>query len=431
MGVAAMQLTSNVVSSCIRAACSATAPLLVLGACGGRVDAPGDTSGDSGAAFPASSPDNPQVVDLGGPRILHPKLVVYFDPTDADAASMTSYLSDLAASDFWQQTTGEYGIGAIASVTSMPLSAPVSTDLSDTSVAELLAPLATSYLAENPDAGGATSVVNGVSLRYDTLFVLVTPSSVACSTESANHGSMTAGSVTVPYAFSQRCPDTIGALTPAQHEVALLTHEVVDAATCPFPNTAPAYAHVDDDHLAWSTTDGAPFSTELNHMCESNRTPVTIGAQTVTLERVWSNAAAAAGHDRCVPVPAGSGPEVLAVPVLTDHVPFATGQTTLGVTLAQGASTTIAVNLVSDAPTSAAWYVEAVDVAAENGRPAELALTLDESRGENGDVVHLTITRLQPPDPSSPVSGVVFELVASEAPDFSSPHVSFGFVSNG
>jgi hypothetical protein len=322
-------------------------------------------------------------------------------------------------------------VGPIASVTTIPLSGPISADIDDTSVAELLAPLAATYLSAHPDAGGETSVADGEALRYDMLFVLITASSIACSTEAANHGSFAAGGVTVPYAFSQRCPDTTGTLTPAEHEIAMLTHEIVDAATCPFPGPAPAFAHIDDDHLAWSTTDGAPFSTELNHMCESSRAAVMIGANTVTLERVWSNAASAGGHARCIPVAAGSGSEVLAVPVLTEQVPFAGSQSTLGVVLAQGESTTMAVNLVSDAPTSAPWYVEAVDVAAENGNAPQLALSLDTNQGENGDIVHLTITRLLPPDPAGPVSGVVFKLVASQAPDFSSAHASYGFVSNG
>jgi hypothetical protein len=53
------------------------------------------------------------------------------------------------------------------------------------------------------------------------------------------------------------------------------------------------------------------------------------------------------------------------------------------------------------------------------------------SPGENGQVVHLTITRLLPPHPSAPVNGVVFKLSASPSPSAIEHHYSFGFASNG
>jgi len=172
------------------------------------------------------------------------------------------------------------------------------------------------------------------------------------------------------------------------------------------------------------------ISTEVAHLCQSGHVQTTVGESTVTLGRVWSNRAAAADHFRCAPIPSGEGPEVLGVPVLTQRVSFTASEATLGVALAEGESTTVDVNLISDAPTGGPFYIEAIDVAAHEGRPPELGLSLDANSGQNGDVVHLTITRLRPPNPAAPVNGVVFKLGASLSPTFTDVHYSAGFVSN-
>jgi|HubBroStandDraft_6_1064221.scaffolds.fasta_scaffold189438_2 hypothetical protein len=402
--------------------------LLALAGCSGGVSS-GASSGSPSSLYPASAPDNPQVVDLGGPRITSPKVVVFYDPSDDGAATIVSFLMDLGASDYWKETAGEYGIGPITSVEPVPLPSPFPTATSSAEVAAFLAPLATSYLASAPGAGAST-IVDGTELRFDTLFAVIPPTAAACSTFDGDHGSMVAGQVTVPWVLAQRCPDSAG-LTPVEHTLAIVTHEIVDASTCPFSGAAPAFAGVDANHLAW-TTDGAQrISTEVAHLCDSNHIETTVGAEAVTLERVWSNTAAAAGHNRCAPIPSGDGAEVLGVPVLTDQVPFLASQTTLGVALRQGESTTIDVKLISDAPTDGPFYLEAIDVAESEGRPPELTLSLDASSGENGEVVHLTITRLLPPNPSAPVNGVVFRLGASLSPSFGTVHYSRGFVSNG
>ena len=402
---------------------------IACSACGGSVASPPGSASSTDAA-PWVAPGNPQVVDVGGPRILKPRVVALVDPTDRDSSAIAPFLGALGQSTYWSQVTGEYGIGPFASVTTVVLPAPVAGDGSQAAIEALIAQQAGSYLARNP---GASTSIDGRPFVVDTVFVLFTTSAQSCATSAAGHTSVTTPDGTeVAYAIVQRCPDPDAQLSPIDHALLLATHELVDASTNPFPADAPAYAHVDDDHLAWTaTTDGSVVDTEVAHLCESGRITADIGGQSMTLERVWSNAAAAAGHGRCAPGVAGTSPELLAVPVLTDHVPFDAARSTLGVTLAKGASTTIGVDLFSDHPTQGPWYVEAVDVAAKQGKAPELSLTLDASQGQNGDVLHLTVTRLRDPDPSRAAHGVVFELVASPTSAFTTTHSTYGFVSDG
>jgi hypothetical protein len=115
-----------------------------------------------------------------------------------------------------------------------------------------------------------------------------------------------------------------------------------------------------------------------------------------TVQRAWSNAAARAGKNPCVPAPAT--PYFAAVPVFDGLVPIAydkfkwSGQTR-GVQIPVGQSKTIDVALFSDAPADA-WKVLAYDLSALEGNPPNLALHLDRASGKNGDVLRLTITPL-------------------------------------
>jgi hypothetical protein len=112
------------------------------------------------------------------------------------------------------------------------------------------------------------------------------------------------------------------------------------------------------------------------------------------VQRTWSNAAAQAGLDPCVPNVAG--PYVNAAPDVDEVVTLDRSATahfrTTGVSVPTGQSRTIAVRLFSTAPTSD-WTVEAHDLGFESGGPMTLTFKWDKPSGHNGDVLHLTITR--------------------------------------
>ena len=124
-------------------------------------------------------------------------------------------------------------------------------------------------------------------------------------------------------------------------------------------------------------------------------------------------------------------PELLAMPVLDGRVPFAQGVVTRGIALGQSSSATVDVRLVSEAATATSWFVRALDVASTKfKKPAALDLALDRTRGQNGDVLHLTVTRLLAPEPNATVHGVAFKLEASPSSDFATTHAEYGFVAD-
>jgi hypothetical protein len=188
-------------------------------------------------------------------------------------------------------------------------------------------------------------------------------------------------------------------MTGIDQITASASHEIVEAATDPFPDTQPAYIGVDDDHLAWSVAITGPG--EVGDMCGSESSQLGRYIGYFLVQRSWSNQAAAANLDPCVP--ATSSPYFGAAPEFSDRVPFFFDPfktpETLGARLVIGASTTIAVRLFSTGP-SPNWQVIAMEVPAVPGSTPlgqvpnpTLEFGWDRSYGNNGDVLRLTITR--------------------------------------
>jgi hypothetical protein len=116
------------------------------------------------------------------------------------------------------------------------------------------------------------------------------------------------------------------------------------------------------------------------------------------VQRVWSNAAAAASHDPCQPN--GSTPYFNSAPVLTDTVQIPNTVfgplETQGVDIPIGTSKTIEVDLYSDAPTPGPWTVSAIDLSSTffGATSPALSFSFDKTTGQNGDKLHLTIKAL-------------------------------------
>jgi hypothetical protein len=192
----------------------------------------------------------------------------------------------------------------------------------------------------------------------------------------------------VVYAAVPRC--TSMTFPGLQVTTIATSHELLEASTDPHAQSNAAFTAIDDDAI-WQLTPGA----ELGDMCEFARSAYQPLVGTYMVQRTWSNASAAAGHDRCVPVM--PTPYVNAARNLPEITISVAGQTlkTRGVTVPLGMSKTVEVDLYSDAE-AADWTVTAIDVAsAIRMRPAELQLSLDKSSGHNGDKLQLTITRLK------------------------------------
>ena len=162
------------------------------------------------------------------------------------------------------------------------------------------------------------------------------------------------------------------------------SHEFIEAATDPFPEERPAFDTVDADHLAWMAVTGG---TEVGDMCVESE--VTTPRLPFLVQASWSNAAARAGRNPCIPSADGV-PYVNAAPVLDEEVGIAVqgpGATTRtkGVAVPVGVEKTIDVVLFSDAKTGGPFDVKVVDLAVACGGEPELELHLDRSKGVNGE----------------------------------------------
>jgi hypothetical protein len=198
----------------------------------------------------------------------------------------------------------------------------------------------------------------------------------------------------IAYAVIPRCGD-FGNLTGIDSVTGTESHELVEAATDPFPQSNTAYGGIDDDHFYWELALGGG---ETGDMCaQFPESFVKFPELPYVVQRSWSNEAALAGHDPCVPALPG---EVYfnAVPdfkeMITINV-FGQSITLPGVVVPVGQSKTIDLDLFSDGDTGGPWTVAVKDFNSfAGGGPANFEYSLDRNQGENGERLHLTIKSL-------------------------------------
>jgi hypothetical protein len=305
---------------------------------------------------------------------------VFFAGDDATTvASLTDFSQNVGSTSYWTATTSEYGVGAATGHPAIMLTQAAPTTIDDSAIQSWLA---TEFAGTDgfptPDAN--TLIV----LYYPASTTITLQGATSCQQFGGYHNSASVNGQQVAYAVVPRCTgiDLTGAAS----------HELIEAATDPQPMVNPAYVQVDEGDLVWQLLLGGG---EVGDMCaQFPNVFTTFPPFNHTVQRTWSNKAAKAGHDPCVPQLAG---EVYfnAAPVLPDMAPINLGGQTAtikSVSIPVGQSKTIPVQLFSDGP-MAPWTVSAVDPAVSLGAPAPLlSFSFDKTTGSNGDTLNLTIT---------------------------------------
>lgn len=361
------------------------------GAAGAAVEGAGGAAApDGGAAgtfVPAAHPALPQVLSWGGPVLAAPKVRPIVYTNEKSAADLSAFMQELAHTTYWATTTAEYGVGplTILPTVTVPEDAPVvMTD------ADLQSTLVANTSGSDPLWGAADPSVVYLFVIPDGSNVDAGPSS-CCTYTGGYHFEVAAGSVSVPYAVACSCPFFHDPTRLQLDErTTVISHELVEAATDPFPSSNTAYDLVDQPDVIWNDVSRGG---ELADMCElSTDSHFVPSGSKYMVQRTWSNAAARKAQNPCVPY-GTTAPYFSSFPVL-DTVPFGPqGLPTRGVKVPFGQSRTIDVDLFSAAPTNGTWTVSAVDFDSwAFGAPATLDLSLDKTRGANGDTLHLTIT---------------------------------------
>lgn len=355
---------------------------------------------------PAAHPAMPHVVDYGGPVLSSPAIQPVVFAGDAMQGDIATFTAGIGHSAYWAAVGHEYGVGATRGLPVAVANEVAPASVTDAQVQAWITAKITSGLLPEPDGNTIYAVF------YPASTTITAAAGTSCTSFYGYHGQSTSASgAAYVYAVLPRCHNAVH--TDLENVTNSLSHELIEGSTNPWFATAPAYASVDPAHAVWAIATGG--STEIGDMCVlmSGAGYYQPPDLPYAVQRMWSNAAAAASHDPCVPAP--SGAYFNAAPVLPDMVTIDLGSmgslTTQAVRIPVGQSRTIDVDLYSDAPTSGPWKVEALDPAALANQPAALDLKLDAASGENGDVLHLTITplRSEPKDLESFYVGSVLQ----------------------
>ncbi len=379
---------------------------------GAATDAPPDAPPDV-LAYPAFAEGLPQVRTVGGVTLAKPRIVpiVYAGDDTAFRGQILDFLSKLPATDYWKTTATEYGVTGATVADPVMVSDPAPVTIDDSVIQTWIAGYLNAAAASQDDAGAPDAGTSPWPVADgNSIYIVFYPAgttvtfasqqgglpSVSCTDFGAYHGEDVLASGSTPYAVIPRCNGYLGQ-TGINFVTGAASHELFEAATDPYTNSFPAYDDTDFNGSGWDVNAGGP---EIGDLCklESDAfvTPAGFG---YSVQRMWSDEHAAAGHEPCVPNVPDAGPYFTAVPAL-DGVEVYPSYYVSGVLVAPGTSRTIEVRLASDAPTSGPWTVSA----AEKGGPQApvdpdnlLSFGWDKTTGQNGDVLHLTITRKATP----------------------------------
>jgi hypothetical protein len=357
-----------------------------------------EDSGSEAGIVAMTSP--PQVINPApmGPVLTAPKVQLIGYTEDTYLPDIEAQLVELTKTQTWAEQTSEYGVGPLTINPTILIPGTPPQTLDDNTGNPT--PFETT-LANN--LSGATPVWGAADPSTIYLFVLPSgtqiDSSGLCCDPTAGyfgyHWQTPVGSEQIAYAVVCNCPNFVMApLTAIDDLTTTVTHELDEAATDPFSDTSPAFSLEDTPHAIWEV---GTFGGEVADMCQdsldSNYTPP---GSTYAVQRSWSDSAAKAGTNPCVPVPTGYGPYFNSYPTLPDMVTLGGTDwgapiTVPGVLIPVGGTKTIEIVLQSEAPTSGPWTVTATDLSSYQGASAATELTLDKSSGQSGDVLHLTI----------------------------------------
>lgn len=381
-------LAALAVAACSGGGTMATTGAATSSASSGAGTGGGGTGGGTGGGpfVPGTHAVLPQVVSLGGSVLKSPKVQAIIYASEPKAVDIDAFLQELTTTTYWSQTTAEYGVGPLTVLPTIKRKEAPPATLMDL---DLQNDLFTNTSGATPTWGTADP---------STIYLFILPPGTiidaqgsCCTSFDGYHQEATAGTGSVAYGVVCSCGGMFDGpnITDVQQVTVAVSHELVEAATDPFVQNNPAFGQTDAADIVWTLGAGG----EVADMCEFNANAFVIPAGgKYMVQQSWSNAAAKADKDPCVPHPSNA-PYFGATAVLPDmlHVNGVTPKTK-GVKLAVGMSATVDVQLFSDAPTKGPFKVTPLDFSQfSNGGSPHLELTLDKNMGNNGDTLKLTI----------------------------------------
>jgi hypothetical protein len=319
----------------------------------------------------------PLVTDLGGPKLSAVRVVtVSFSNDDSTlVASLQSFDDSITSTTWWTAVASEYGVGAGAGgghvVLPMAASSAYTDSIrgGDSSVRQLIQSSVASGALPAPDAQTLYVLYfpSGTILRLDGISACAPPGGTGWHDAVTVTPPEAGAPLDVAYAVLPRCQSDVGAMTFAA------SHEIVESATDPSPENAPAVQMTDPAWLA--------FGPEVADVCTALETNLSTSVSGFLVQRSWSNASASAGRDPCVPTSAGAAYFNVAPATGTEELVLAVGQ-----------SVSFALYAVS-AGDAGSWQVQP----GVTSGSSSLTVTLDRTTMHAGDRAIATVSLQSPP----------------------------------
>lgn len=273
----------------------------------------------------------------------HPVLVSVTWNGDPYQPLLDDFVTRIAASDYFVEMP-QYGVLSVSTAPPAHVSDPAPTMITTSA---LEAWLVSRFDGTHPEFPLPTP---------DTQYLLFTPPGTtifdsaeqSCIDYAAYHYYVIAtNGQHVVYSLLPRCPG-YGTLSDLDSLTEAASHEMVEAATDPDDGDSSEYAW-SDTNAPGGAWDDYSAGGEVGDLCQFGDRVDNIGPEMpYIVQRYWSNARVAAGHDPCVPAPSANEIYFNAAPVLPDDVTVHTGYVDFpgrGVKIAVGKSKTLEIDL--------------------------------------------------------------------------------------
>jgi hypothetical protein len=359
---------------------------------------------DASGVYPAFTPDAPSMVTQGGTTLHAPKLVTVTWDEDPNSGLYEAFDDQLGTSSFWTVMSG-FGVGPATNAGHVHVPGPFPSIADDFSGGDTAFQDYLRQHALNPASGWPQST-------DETLYALWLPpgagltvnGSQGCVGVNGYHNSTVTTLADGGSAPSVVYSAIFNCSTPATDSTWLGAHEIAEGTSDPFCD--PTLTGVNSFDAAHAAYDVFFFpGVEIADLCgwyiQQEPPPFDFSVQ-----RVWSNAAMAAGHSPCAPA---LGPETYfnttTFPEQMDDVHIDLTSTGFGGPLVAkgfkvplGQERTFDVGFYSDGPTGD-WTLKAVvlptlPIVDALGNPLAnggVEVTIARPVGRNGHVAHVTV----------------------------------------
>lgn len=370
----------------------------------------------------ASHTPLPQLL-YGGIAVLHhPHIVTVTFAGDGNADTFEKFAAQLGDTQWWMAWSVSY-CSSVGNCVGKPTTDKV----------RLGVTAAKSY-TDSTVAGGAATIQQFIKTHIDnadlpapvtdTVYLIYFPQGTQISLASGGgqvakscqqfggyHHSMKYGAGQIAYAIVPECKNGGNGMSALDNIILAASHEIAEAVTDPYFEQTQFGEMPGGFNLNMQDYNSIPWVLALGGGENADLCPDLPYAgfghaeeNGYKLSRVWSNAAAKASHNPCVP--ADPGPYFNAAP----------DKKGTHIKIEKGASATIALHAFSDMPTQP-WTVTAIDIDPFQGGGTALQFDFDGKDSvtvNNGDVVNLTITRDAFAQAASPY-GAIFYVMSTSA----------------